>query len=122
MLQYILTVEASGPGNASKFFKLIRDESMLNLTGEEISSLERAINNPSFVKDLKVEIPGPPGAWCFITKDGIFGPLRVKFYTHFGAMSPTIKNYVGTITKKLSAAGFGVISQYESNSLAKGSP
>ncbi len=112
MLQYVLTIEARGMGDASNFFRLIREALHFNLDTEEVSSLERAVNNPHFVKDLKVRISSSPAGWCFITKEGPFGPLKVNFYTPFGAMSQSIKSYINDITKRLSASGFSIISQY----------
>lgn len=128
MLQYVLTINAEGIGNASEFFRKVRDMELVNLEKEVVScrpsnvkmtfmtsyleSLNSAISSPAFVKDLRVRVLGNPDACCLVSKEGMFGGLTLNVYTSFGKMDPGTRNRLKDILQHLSATGFSSLTEF----------
>jgi hypothetical protein len=128
MLQYVLTINAEGVGNPTKFFTKLLETEMRNLenevlrcppddTKEEfissyVESLEFAAQSPMFVKDLRVRMPGTPEACCLITKEGLYGGLTLKLYTQYGALNDAVRTRLNGILNHLSASGFSSLEEY----------
>lgn len=124
MLEYVMTIKAEGYGDASKFFKIFYDkesarllramkigddQAKLSSIKGQIKSLEGAMHNPSFVKDVRINLPSYKDGCLLVSKDGPYGSLTLRVYTEFGKINQEVRIGIGEVLLRLADAGFSKV-------------